>query len=309
MSKLIGVLSRFFSGTAFPVFALSLLLLYEFVMVGLMFVPPSNAGLGAFADDFRVWCLGAADGTGAVNWAYAAGMLSPPLFVAVTIGWLWGRPLAELRARPAAAVRPTLVAAGFVLAGCAVFVLAGPTPASGEMTFPAESLRTHLPPPALVLVDHLGATVDVARMRGKVVLITGVYSRCGNTCPLIMAQAKRVVAELTSAERADLSVIAVTLDPMHDSTHVLADLAQAHALASPPWHLVTGEVAQVEATLDRIGIVRVRDPKTGVIEHPNLFVVVDRAGRVAYRFTLGPRQERWLFTALRLLLRERTDVS
>jgi protein SCO1/2 len=309
MSRLIAMLSRFFSGAAFPVFALGVLMLYEVVLVGLMLVPPSSAGLGAYAEDFRVWCLGAEDGTGAVNWAYAAGMLSPPLFVAATIAWAWGRSLAGLRGRPGTALRPTLAAVACVVAGCALFALVGPAPASGEMTFPAESLRTHFPPPALHLVDQAGATVDLSDLRGKVVLLTGIYSRCGNTCPMIMAQAKRVVAELTPAELADVRVVAVTLDPANDSTAVLAGVARAHGLATPPWHLVTGEVSEVEATLDRMGIARVRDPKTGVIEHPNLFLVVDRAGKLAYRFTLGPRQERWLSTALRLLLREHADAS
>ena len=309
MSRWISVLLRFFSSAAFPVFALSLLLLYELVLVGLLFVPPSDAAWGAYAADFRVWCLGAEDGTGAVNWAYAAGMLSTPLFVAATIAWVWGRSLAGLRNSPASALRPTLAAVACVVAVCGLFALVGPAPASGEMTFPAESLRTHFPPPRLHLVDQAGTTVDVSQLRGKVVLLTGIYSRCGNTCPMILAQAQRVLAELSPEERAGLCVVAVTLDPAHDSSAVLAGLAQAHELATPPWHLVTGEVSEVEATLDRMGIARVRDPNTGVIEHPNLFLLVDRTGQLAYRFTLGPRQERWLSTALRLLLRERADAS
>lgn len=308
-SRVIEVLSRFFSGVAFPAFTLSLLLLYEVVLVGLMLVPPSSSGLGAFAEDFRVWCFGAEAGTGSVNWTYMTGMISPPLFVAATIAWLWGRSLAELRARPSAAVRPTLVAVAFVVAGCGVFALFNPPPASGELPFPAEALRTHFRPPALRLVDQTGATVDLSRLRGKVVLLTSLYSRCGKTCPMIMAQAKRVVGELTPEERADIDVIAVTLDPAHDTPTVLAGVAEVQGMKTPPWHLVTGEAPEVEATLDRMGVERRRDPTTGVIEHANLFLLVDRSGRIAYRFTLGPRQERWLATALHLLLRERADVS
>ncbi|MNC96767.1 hypothetical protein D3C83_142260 [compost metagenome] len=65
----------------------------------------------------------------------------------------------------------------------------------------------------------------------------------------------------------------------------------------------------MESTLDALGVARTRDPETGVIDHANLFVLVDRDGRVAYRFTLGERQERWLVQALRLLLAERRTAT
>ncbi len=41
-----------------------------------------------------------------------------------------------------------------------------------------------------------------------------------------------------------------------------------------------------------------------MIDHANLFLLVDRAGRIAYRLTLGERQQRWLTSALEFLLRE-----
>ena len=123
-------------------FASALLLLPELVMAGLMLAPPAGTGLGAYAEDFRVWCLGAEEGTGAVNWAYAAGMLSPPLFVAATIAWVWGQSLAGLRASPVLALRPTLAAVACVIAGGALFVLVGPAPASGETHSPRVAART-----------------------------------------------------------------------------------------------------------------------------------------------------------------------
>jgi len=151
--------------------------------------------------------------------------------------------------------------------------------------------------------------VDLAALKGQVVLLTGVYASCPHTCPLIMAEAKRVVAALSPAERADLRVIAVTLDPAHDTPAVLARFADMHGLETPMWHLVTGEVAAVEQTLDRMGIARKRDPKTGVIDHGNLLMLVDRGGRLAYRFTMGPKQEPWLRAAIRLLLRESSEPA
>ena len=77
-------------------------------------------------------------------------------------------------------------------------------------------------------------------------------------------------------------------------------------MQSTLYHLVPGEPADVERLLDRMQIARARDPETGVISHANLFLLVDRNGRIAYRFGLGERQQRWLTSALKILLHEET---
>lgn len=304
-----GRLIRFFTGSGFPVFALGLLAFYELALVGLMFAPRADAGLGAFAEDFRVWCLGADPATGRTNWGYAIGMISPPLFVIATVAWLWWAPLAALPRRPARAVAPVLAALVIVAAGTAAATLYVPRPEGGELPFPAEALRTSHRPPPLSLTDHTGARVDLEALRGKVVLLTGVYASCNATCPMILSQAKRVVSALGSDDREDVRVLAVTLDPERDTRAVLSHLAAAQGLAAPTWHFLTGAPPEVERTLDRMGVSRSRDPATGRIDHTNVFLLLDRKGRVAYRFTLGPRQESWLSEAMRLLLRESGDVG
>ncbi|MBW2397516.1 MAG: hypothetical protein JRG95_25000 [Deltaproteobacteria bacterium] len=60
----IEAMGRFFSGGAFPVFAISLLVCWEVFLIGVLLVPPSPSALGAFAEDFRIWCFGYDPDTG-----------------------------------------------------------------------------------------------------------------------------------------------------------------------------------------------------------------------------------------------------
>jgi hypothetical protein len=92
-----------------------------------------------------------------------------------------------------------------------------PDVADGELPFPAEALRTTSSPPPFVLVDHTGAPVSLAQLRGRVVILTGVYASCGYTCPMILGQAKRALAALTEEERAEVVVVGITLDPGRDA--------------------------------------------------------------------------------------------
>jgi protein SCO1/2 len=231
-------------------------------------------------------------------------MLSPPVLAAVPVAWLWWQPLTAIAASPRVAMRPLLAAAAIVGGGAAAAAAVAPPPIRGELPFPAEALRTDHAPPPLRLTDQTGATVDVADLRGHVVLLTAMYTRCVHTCPLVMAQAKSVAATLTPAERQDLRIIAVTLDPANDTQAVLATQAAYQDLQTPLWHLVTGEPGIVERTLDGMNVARRRNPETKAIDHANLFLLIDRRGRLAYRFTLGAQQGRWLTTAVRLLLGE-----
>jgi cytochrome oxidase Cu insertion factor (SCO1/SenC/PrrC family) len=95
-----------------------------------------------------------------------------------------------------------------------------------------------------------------------------------------------------------------TLDPERDTLAVLAEVAEKRRFHAPLARMLTGDPATVERALDRLGFERRRDPATGIIDHPNLFVLIDRRGHIAYRLAPGEQQKPWLLQALRGLLQE-----
>lgn len=121
---------------------------------------------------------------------------------------------------------------------------------------------------------------------------------------MIMEQAKSAVARLTEEEQKEVAFVAVTLDPERDDPEALKRMADGQKVAAPRYHFLTGDSAEVNALLDRMGIERKRNEETGVIDHNNLFLVIDRQGRIAYRFSLGDLQEDWLVEAMRILCAE-----
>ncbi len=302
-------LRSFFIGGGFPAFTLSLLLCWEALLIAMLLVPASPTGLGAFAEEFRVWCFGYDPATGRTEWALVMAMLFPQLMMAAFIAMFWWEPLRSLLRHPRALIVPIGTAALLVTGSAASFSLMSSDPPTGELPFPAEELRIAHRAPEVSLVNQHGEAVELSSLRGKVVALTAVYASCPHTCPAILAQAKASVAELAEEQLEDLRVVAVTMDPANDSSQVLSLLAQNHELESPVFNLVTGPVAEVERTLDRMQIARTRDPETGVIDHANLFLLIDRDGKLAYRLGLGERQQRWLTTALGVLLNETGTAS
>lgn len=121
---------------------------------------------------------------------------------------------------------------------------------------------------------------------------------------MIFAQLRNVTDALSPAELSQLTFAAITLDPERDDVARLAEISESQKLPLPTYQLLTGESKTVNHVLDNYGFIRKRDAETGEIDHNNLFIVIDRGGRVAYTFTLGETQQAWLIEALHKLLAE-----
>lgn len=304
-SRVVDALHWLFQGHRLPAFMLVLVLLYKALLVTLLFWPPAKTGLGAFAEEFKVWCFGLDPETGKLQSMYVFVMFAEPLVLGSAVVFLWGRQmLGVARRRPTALIPSVGAAVLTVVAASAAFGAMRTGAPTVPPAFPAEAIRTSFAPPRLELEDQNGEHVSLAALEGKVVILTGVYASCGLTCPRIMAQTRRVYYSVPESLRANLMVVGVTLDPEHDDRARRAEMAKAQGLQVSGFRLVGGAPADVNEVLDGLSIMRKRDPITGVIDHTNVFAVVDKKGKLAYRFTLGPEQERWLSEALVLLAKE-----
>jgi cytochrome oxidase Cu insertion factor (SCO1/SenC/PrrC family) len=307
MHRRLDAVERFFSGFGFPTLALGVLLLVEIAAAALLSLPPEAGALGAFAEQFRAWCFGATPQSGATYTLAVGSVFFELVGLMAIVVWFWRRPLGEVaRSRPQAFVPWLAGAAGITACLAAAFVplVAGARVPVKPDAFQPQALRISVPAPSLALVDHQGEKVRLSDLEGRVVVLTAVYATCGLACPRILGQAKRVVAKLPEAKQRDLVVLGVTLDPERDGVDALREMAEAQGVKAPRFRLLTGPAPAVEAVLDRMEVRRRRDEQTGVIDHTNVFLLVDRAGRIAYRFTLDDLQERWMLEALELLLDE-----
>lgn len=304
-ARMLRSVDRVFGGWPFPVFLICTVVSGTLMLTVVLIAPTEGTALEQFAEDFRRWCFAYDPATGRESYSYAVAMLTSPMWLIGVTLFVWWQPLRDVWQHPRrilAAAAPAMVLVGALSAGIGVI---GSSPAHGDdLPFPAERLRLGMDPVEFGFVDQTGQEVSLEALRGRVVVITGLYASCPHTCPLIVQQARAALDALPEQSRAAVSVVGITFDPEHDDVERLAAMAAAHGIGPPGFHLVTGEAGEVDRVLDSYGFSRSRDPDTGVIDHANLFIVIDRAGLVAYRFSLGERQEQWLAEALGLLVAE-----
>ncbi len=99
------------------------------------------------------------------------------------------------------------------------------------------------PAPATVLRDSLGRTVDLARYRGRALLVTFLYTHCPDVCPLIAAKLAAVRARLGAAA-GRVALVAISVDPGGDTPRTAAAFLRAHALTGQMEYLL-GSAAQL----------------------------------------------------------------
>ena len=98
------------------------------------------------------------------------------------------------------------------------------------------------PAPPTVLVDSAGKPFDLASLKGKVVLVSFVYTTCTGVCPATTQAIVRVQNALKEAKLWGTSVafVSITLDPKRDTPEVLRQYARLFRADPAAWHFLTG---------------------------------------------------------------------
>jgi len=117
---------------------------------------------------------------------------------------------------------------------------AGPEPAFEGAPFPGVGIAV----PSFTLTNQDGGRVSLEDYRGRVVILTFLYSTCGDTCIVIGEQIRGALNELQEEHARPPAVLIVSADPAADSpAHVRRFLARVS---------LTGRVQYLTGTLSRL---------------------------------------------------------
>ena len=132
---------------------------------------------------------------------------------------------------------------------------------------------------AVPLTDSAGQRFDWRELAGRPALVTMFYGDCNTACPIIIENLQRTVAKLKPG-RARLTVLMVSLDPLHDSPAALADLAAKHKLDPRVFRLaVAANETQTRAMAAALQV-KFRALEGGVINHTTRVSLLDAGGSV-----------------------------
>jgi protein SCO1 len=130
--------------------------------------------------------------------------------------------------------------------------------------------------PDFALTDHEGKRVRLSGLRGKIVLLTFLYTQCPDICPLMADNLNAALLELDPAVRDDVRVLAVSVDPKRDTPATVRGYVQVHRLVPQFRYLIGSERALTRVWQNYEVQVDPRDPE--VIDHTAYTLLIDRDG-------------------------------
>ena len=155
--------------------------------------------------------------------------------------------------------------------------------------------------PEFALPASDGSELNLARFRGKVVVLGFGFTYCPDVCPTtlaVLAAARKNLGELGD----DLQVVYVTVDPERDDA---ARMRQYLAAFDPSFIGGTGTDAQLASVREEYGIIASKVVEGGsyTFAHSSYTYLIDREGQLRALMTYGHTAEDFAHD-IRILLAE-----
>src|SRR5262249_5367104 len=114
---------------------------------------------------------------------------------------------------------------------------------------PASHLAVLRPAPDFALRTQDEKPLRLADLRGKVVLVSFIFTTCNGSCPATTARMSAVAAELERRGllRGDgVRLVSITLDPERDTPAALRSYRALYDIEGERWQFLTGPAAEVK---------------------------------------------------------------
>lgn len=135
--------------------------------------------------------------------------------------------------------------------------------------------------PDFELVDQAGLPVALSALRGKVVAVTFIYTRCPlpDYCPRMVENFRALRDRFADRVGRDLVLLTISFDSRYDTPDVLRTYAVHSGAGGQGWHFLTGGASRIERVCAAFGIEYFADE--GLITHSLQTAIIDREGRLA----------------------------
>ena len=102
-----------------------------------------------------------------------------------------------------------------------------------------------------VLIDENGENFAMSEFEGKVVVVTFLFTRCPDICPVVSANLAFVAQELGELYGSEVEILTITVDPWTDNSSVLDNYSSVRQLS---WPHLTGSVDDLEPVWENFDV-------------------------------------------------------
>jgi cytochrome oxidase Cu insertion factor (SCO1/SenC/PrrC family) len=144
------------------------------------------------------------------------------------------------------------------------------------------------PAPPISLTDQHGRPVSLARLHGKVVLLTFLDPVCVTDCP-VEAQEFKQAGLLLGADASRVELVAVNLNPLYRSTAYTTAFDRSERLdTTANWLFLTGAPAQLKPVWRAYGQESETQPAGSMLGHGDSAFVIGPTGQLREELNFDP---------------------
>ncbi len=137
--------------------------------------------------------------------------------------------------------------------------------------------------PVFTLTDQQERPFNLAELRGKVVLMTFIYTSCVDACPLLTAGFAALQRKLNEKGQRGVFFLSITTDPEIDTPKILKSYAKRYRADLSSWFFLSGKPEDLKRVWRDYGV-RVQRRAKGLINHTFLTLLIDQAGVLRRRY-------------------------
>jgi protein SCO1/2 len=165
-----------------------------------------------------------------------------------------------------------------------VILLAAVVPAVFVPTLMCRPQQKALPDLGMVtpfsLVDETGAPFTDGALRGKITIVSFIFTRCDTICPVTAMKLERVQEKIFDASRV-IKIVSFSVDPKYDTPAKLTEFAKRYRANPDQWKFVGGDYDMMYRLVEgpfMTSMMRLPDKPNGVpdVAHGGYFMLVDK---------------------------------
>ena len=113
-------------------------------------------------------------------------------------------------------------------------------------------------------------------IKDKIVVISFIFTHCGDSCPAETASLRQVQKLLGDRMGKDIFFYSISIDPEHDTPKVLKDYAERFKVG-PGWSFLTGKKADITLLRKTLGLFRDDVEASKLAEHTTTIMIGNEA--------------------------------
>jgi protein SCO1/2 len=118
-----------------------------------------------------------------------------------------------------------------------------------------QPLPVYMALPEAKLIDENGQPFDLNQTRGKVVVLSLIYTHCPDICPLTTAKMKQIQESVQTAGLSNqVQLVTFTVDPQRDTPDVIKRFASAYDFDPSNWVFLTGPSDQINILIKGLNL-------------------------------------------------------